>query len=297
MIYTLTPEPSIDYVMHSDIILGKTNRSTCEEIYPGGKGINVSLVLKELGMESIALGIEGGFTGKQLLKMLEGKIKTDFVHTEQNITRINVKIKGNTETEINGKGIGLESPHVFIPKLKNLQEGDWLIMSGSCLNKNMYAEIMKNLPKGVKTVLDTTPPALKEAIVYKPFLIKPNYDELCGYFGKDIDDVAEYGKILRTHGAENVLISLGDKGAVFVGEKVFRLPALKGNVINTVGAGDSMTAGFVYKYIKTGDMYSAFRMAVACGCAAAFGKWLPYKEDMEKNYDKFSLPNGKNECN
>lgn len=290
MIYTLTLNPALDYVMNCNLICGNTNRSDYEEIYPGGKGINVSLVLTRLGMKSVALGIEGGFTGKELLSLLDNKIDTDFVHIENYMTRINVKIKGNNETEINAKGISLENADLLLPKLKKIKSGDWLVLSGSCNPPALYKEIISALPENVNIVLDSTSEILKETISFNPFLVKPNYAELCEYFGHEIKDIKKYALLLQKDGAKNVLVSLGDKGAILLwGNELLEIPAISGKVINTVGAGDSMVAGFLYEYIKTNDYLSAFKMAVACGCSTAFSRWLTDKKGADKCYDEIDL--------
>lgn len=292
MIYTLTLNPSLDYVMDcSNIKIGKTNRSREEAIYPGGKGINVSVVLSELGMENVALGIEGGFTGKELLRLLENKIQTDFVHIDNYITRINVKVKGNNVTEINGKGISLENAEILLEKLRKIKSGDYLVLSGNCNPKHLYRDIINNVNMGVKVVLDTTADILKETISCKPFLVKPNYDELCEYFDYKTENIYACLRQMQKDGAENVLLSMGAKGGILAweNEPVIQVPAINGSVINTVGAGDSMVAGFLYSYINNNDYISALKMAVACGCSTAFSQWLTDKKGAEYIYAGINL--------
>lgn len=291
MIYTLTLNPSLDYVMNCNINIGETNRSEFEEIYPGGKGINISMVLKELGMDSIAIGVEGGFTGQELLRLLDNKIKYDFIHINNYKTRINVKLKGNNITEINSRGISLNNVDILLSKLSKIKAGDYLVLSGSCNPNNLYKEIIINLPAGVKIILDTTADILKETIISKPFLIKPNYDELNDYFNYKTDDINMCLRQLQRDGAKNVLLSMGEMGAYLAWDNcpVIHIPALKEKAVNTVGAGDSMVAGFLYSYINGLDHISALKMAVACGCSTAFSQWLTDKKGAEYCYDKINL--------
>ena len=297
MIYTLTLSPSLDYMMDcSDINLGEINRSTFEEYYPGGKGINVSIVLNNLGMESIVLGFIGGFTGEYIKKSLtEMNIKNKFV-TVQGNSRINVKIKGNVETAINGSGPRVPSHYYgdLLLILNSLKQGDYLILSGSIVKdftNEIYEKIicfLKN--RKVNIIVDAYGDALLNTLKQKPFLIKPNLEELEGLFNvklETLDEIKEYSMKLIDLGAQNALVSLGGDGAIFVdsNKEIMYKESYKGFVKNTVGAGDSMLAGFVYEYIKSNDFKKAFEFSVACGGASAFSNTLPTKEEITKLHE------------
>ena len=287
MIYTVTLNPAIDFVINMDNpILGTINRSDSETLYCGGKGINVSTVLKELGIDSVATGFLGGFTGKEIEKSLcEKGINYDFVHLENGITRINVKIRSDEETDINTSGpkISDYDIHMLLKKFEDLNENDVLIMSGSAPKNSddqIYAKILSKVAKqNVMTIVDTTGKKLLNTLEYSPFLIKPNIAELCDTFNTKITtlhDIEKYAIKLKNLGAKNVLVSMAGKGSVlFTKDKqVILQSAPQGTAINTVGAGDSMVAGFVAGYLKTKDYKFALKLATACGSATAFSEGL-----------------------
>ena len=294
MIYTLTLNPAIDYVVALDNLeIGKINRSENENIYFGGKGINVSLILSELGFESVATGFVAGFTGEALAKGIScDTIKSDFVKLKNGITRINVKIRHGGETDINTSGPMIDENDIneLFEKLENISNEDWLILSGSVpsnLPQDIYEKIMQRLkPKGVRFVVDAQGGLLLSTLKYNPFLIKPNADELGEIFSVEIknnEDAVRYAKELRKMGAQNVLVSLGKDGAVLFDEKdnIYYLPACKGDAVDTVGAGDSMLAGFIAGYLLNGDYNYALRLATACGGATAFSQGLANRKDIE----------------
>ncbi len=294
MIYTLTFNPSLDYIVTvSDFTCGIVNRTTEEIIFPGGKGINVSMVLKNLGYESTSLGYYAGFTGDKLKALLEEKgIKTDFIPVKEGLTRINVKIRSTQESEINAQGpaISKEDIQKLYEKLDNLADEDILVMAGSIpdvMPGTMYMDIMKHLQnKNLKIVVDATKNLLVNVLPYHPFLIKPNNHELGEIFGVKItekQDVIHYAKQLQEKGARNVLVSMAGEGAVLVAEDgtVYQSEAPKGVVINSVGAGDSMVAGFLAGYLESGSYEKAFKMGVYTGSASAFSKELATKDEVE----------------
>lgn len=294
MIYTVTFNPAIDYVMHlPKVDNGATNRAASEEIYFGGKGINVSLVLKELGAESVALGFVAGFTGAAIEDYMKSSgVATDFVHLENGFSRINVKVKSDEETELNGRG-----PHIsedklaeMYTKLDKLKNGDTLILSGSIpssLPDDVYENILRKLDgRDVRFVVDATGDLLRRVLPYKPYLIKPNNHELADFFGVDIngkEDVIIYAKKLHEMGARNVLVSMAGDGAVLVDEndEVHFQEAYKGTVVNSVGAGDSMVAGFLCG-AENGDYTYALKLGTATGGATAFSSGLCTKSDIDK---------------
>lgn len=294
MIYTLTFNPSLDYIVTvSDFKCGIVNRTTEELIFPGGKGINVSMVLKNLGFENTALGYYAGFTGDKLRSLLEEKgIKTDFISVHEGMTRINVKIRSTQESEINAQGPSISKADIqkLYEKLDNLTDGDILIMAGSIpdvMPGTMYMDIMKHLQKkNLKIVVDATKDLLVNVLPYHPFLIKPNNYELGEIFGVKItekSDVIHYAKQLQEKGARNVLVSMAGEGAVLVAEDgiVYQSEVPKGTVINSVGAGDSMVAGFLAGYMESGSYEKAFKIGVYTGSASAFSKELATKEEVE----------------
>lgn len=298
MIYTLTLNPSLDYVIFTDTFeLGKINRAKHETVFPGGKGINVSMVLKNLGVDSTALGFPAGFSGDEIERLLiENQISTDFIKVSNGNSRINVKIKSNDETEINGNGptISENELNSLFEKIDLLSEDDVLVLSGSIpisVPTSIYADIMKrNATKHIRTFVDTTGKALMDSLAYHPFLIKPNHHELADFFDTSIEsfeEAIEYAKKLQTYGAQNVLVSMAGKGAVFVSDKhdVFSCPAPKGNVINSVGAGDSMVAGFIAEYIRSEDYKRAFARAVSAGSASAFCEGMASKDFIDEFFD------------
>ena len=305
MIYTVTFNPSLDYIVTvNDFMTGIVNRTSKEIIFPGGKGINVSMVLKNLGCENTALGFMAGFTGREIIRLLEEKgISTDFIHVAEGTSRINVKLRAQKETEINGQGPAIASADIkkLYEKLDSLQDGDILVLAGSIpdtMPESMYMDIMEHLQnKKLNIVVDATKDLLMNVLAYHPFLIKPNNHELGEIFHETItekDDIVKYAKKLQEKGARNVLISMAGEGAVLVSEdkSVFMAEAPKGTLINGVGAGDSMVAGFLAGWMKSHDYKEAFRMGVACGSASAFSEYLADSEMIEKVYNQVQV----NEC-
>lgn len=295
MIYTLTLNPSLDYVAFSDTFnIGKTNRTKNEYIVPGGKGLNVSILLSRLGNSTTALGFSGGFTGKELERLLTlEKINCDFQEVPDS-TRINIKLSGNEITEFNGSGISLSEKDILAlcEKIGKLKSDDWLCLSGSIpkgADNDIYLRLALCAKEGVKIVVDAIGEPLKESLIAKPFLIKPNIDELCDFFDVEIktkEEIELYAKKLQEMGAQNVLVSLGQKGAMLVdmnGNTHFQ-PSPKGQVVNTVGAGDSMIAGFIHHYSETVDFADSLKFAVASGSATAFSTWLAQPKSIEELY-------------
>ncbi len=296
MIYTVTLNPSLDYIAKTDNInIGKTNRTSDEYIVPGGKGLNVSILLSRLGVDTTALGFSAGFTGAELERLLkETGIKTDFSEA-QGTTRINVKISHSEITEFNGSGVSLGKSDIenIKSKIAELKNGDWLVLSGS-IPKGADAEIYKELasaaPEGVRVVVDAVGEPLRLALETKPFLIKPNRDELEDFFSVSIKteaDVILFGKKLQALGARNVLISLGEKGAVLLSEDFgihSQLPP-KGETKNTVAAGDSMIAGFIKRYEETKNFEDSLKFSVAAGSATAYSDWIAQRELIEELYN------------
>ena len=299
MIYTVTFNPAIDYIVRMDKPLdpGMTNRSVSEDCFFGGKGINVSTILKNLGIENTALGFAAGFTGEAIVADVKRKgIHADFIMLDEGISRINVKIKAEQETEINAQGpsISKEAYDELLCKLDSLGEGDTLILAGSIpstLPSNVYEIILDRLNgKGVTFVVDATKDLLMNVLKYHPFLIKPNNHELGEMFGtvlKTDDEIEEHAKKLQEMGARNVLISMAGDGAMLITEdgQRFRVGVPKGKVKNSVGAGDSMVAGFVAGYMKTGDYKVALNMGTAAGSATAFSDDLATGELINSIYE------------
>jgi 1-phosphofructokinase len=294
MIYTVTFNPSLDYIVRADHFrAGVINRTTYENILPGGKGINVSIVLKNLGHESTALGFMAGFTGREICARLAGfGVASDFIEIEEGMSRINVKMKSDEETEINGQGprITPEAIEALYAKLDALKAGDLLVISGSIPNTlpdDIYERIMARLEgRGIDIAVDATRDLLVNVLKYHPYLIKPNNIELGEIYGVDLqtqDEVTPYARKLQEAGARNVLISMAGKGAVFVSEKgdILKSPAPKGTLVNSVGAGDSMVAGFLTGMIETGDYNTAFRMGLCTGSASAFSENLATRPEVE----------------
>lgn len=295
MINTITLNPSLDYTIKVDSFkVDSLNRSKEEQVYVGGKGINVSIVLKNLGIENTALGYVAGFTGDEILKQMNNHgVKCDFIKLKTGISRINVKLKSDGETEINGSGpeITEEDLNILYEKLSHLTKGDYLILSGSIPNSvpdDIYENIMKNLlDKKVEFVVDATKELLLKVLKYRPFLIKPNHHELAEMFNVELnndDDIIKYGKKLQEMGAKNVLISMAGDGAILLPEngEAIKREVPKGILRNSVGAGDSMVAGFLCGYLKNNDIYEAFKMSIATGSASAFSEELATKEEVEK---------------
>lgn len=290
MIYTVTFNPAIDYVVHVDkMALGKLNRSAAEQMYIGGKGINVSIVLARLGVPSRALGFVAGFTGKAIEDgAAEAGIETDFVHLESGCSRINLKIKAAEETEVNGQGPRIPESALtqLFTKLGQLQDGDTLVLAGSIpasLPGDMYEQILARLAgKRIRAVVDAAGELLLNVIKYKPFLIKPNDQELGELFGTELKTEAEIiarAQKLQEMGAVNVLVSMAHRGAVLLDERgaVHRCGVCKGQVRNSVGAGDSMVAGFLAGLESGGPEY-ALKLGTAAGGATAFAEGLAERD-------------------
>ena len=294
MIYTVTFNPAVDYVMQiSDVKLGQINRSAKEEVYFGGKGLNVSQVLKQLDVDSCALGFAAGFTGAAIeAGMQEQGIRTDFVFISEGCSRINVKLKSGVETELNGQGpeIGREDIAQLFYKLNNLKSGDVLVLAGSVpksVPEDIYEQIMCALSEnGVKFVVDASGALLTNSLKYRPFLVKPNKDELADLFGMQLDSpsvIVDCAKELKRMGAQNVLVSMGSEGSILVDENgnigYVAVPE-GGIVLNTVGAGDAMVAGFLAGYLESQDYNMAHLMGVACGSATAYSPGLAKRDEI-----------------
>ena len=298
MIYTVTFNPSLDYIVSvEDFKLGLTNRTSSELILPGGKGINVSTVLMNLGIENTALGFLAGFTGKEIEhRLVEMGVKSDFIEIEEGVSRINLKLKSIDGTEINGSGpvISAENVEKLMEKLEKLGEGDVLFLAGSIpssMPDDMYRKIMEKLDgKGVMIVVDATRDLLVNVLEYHPFLIKPNNHELGEMFDvvlKTNDEIVEYAKKLQEKGARNVLVSMAGDGAILITEEgeVHVTPCPKGEVKNSVGAGDSMVAGFITGYLRSnGDYNEALKMGTAAGSATAFSEDVATGEKIMELY-------------
>lgn len=294
MIYTVTFNPSLDYIIRLDsFTAGEINRTRYEQILGGGKGINVSIVLKNLGHDSTALGFTAGFTGEEIKRQLsEFGVKSDFVQLKEGNSRINVKVKAESETEINGQGpvITAEAQQHLFCQLDQLTEGDTLVLAGSIPNTlpdDIYQRIMDRLAgKGIRIVVDATKKLLLNVLPYHPFLIKPNNHELGEMFGvvlKTDEEIIMYAKKLQERGARNVLISMAGDGAIMLTEKgnTYKCPAPKGTLVNSVGAGDSMVAGFICGLAETGSYERAFLMGVATGSASAFSENLATRAEAD----------------
>lgn len=296
MIYTVTFNPSIDYIVNLEsVIFGKTNRSQKEESYVGGKGINVSIVLKNLGIDTKCLGFCGGYVGAEIERILNNHgCDSDFIHLEEN-SRINIKIKTDKETEINAQGPNIKKQHIdsLFLKLESIKEGDILVLAGSIpasIPSDIYEQIQKKLQhKNIKIIIDATKDLLTNSLKYSPFLIKPNIDELKEIFNTEINtkDITFYAQKLKEMGAKNVIVSLGKDGAFLLDEnnKSYFLNAPKGTLINSVGAGDSMVAGFIYGFVKYNNYETAFKYSIAAGSGTAFSKWLTSKDTTIKLFE------------
>lgn len=295
MIYTVTFNPSLDYIVSMDSFeMGMTNRTTGEQIFPGGKGINVSIVLNNLGIENTALGFTAGFTGEKIEKETQAMgLRTDFLRVDNGFSRINVKLKDYDGTEINGMGPDMTQNDVekLCAQLDKLKAGDALVLAGSipkCLPDSIYRDILERLKgRGILFVIDATKDLLLNVLEYRPFLIKPNNHELGEIFGTEFhtrEEVVPYARKLREKGARNVLVSMSGQGAVLVDEKgeVHALPAPKGTLVNAVGAGDSMVAGFLAGWTEKRDFEHAFRMGISTGSASAFSEQLATREEVER---------------
>ncbi|HJC31954.1 MAG TPA: 1-phosphofructokinase [Candidatus Anaerobutyricum faecale] len=295
MIYTVTFNPALDYVVFLDQLkLGDINRATRESIFYGGKGINVSTILNTLGMETTALGFVAGFTGKAIEEGLAAQgMHTDFIHLPEGNSRINVKVKHGDETEINGQGpvITQEAIDALFEKLQALGEDDILVLAGSIPNtlpEDIYERILAALSgKKIRTVVDATKDLLLNVLKYHPFLIKPNNHELGEMFDtvcETREDIEHYAGELQKMGARNVLISMAGDGAILITEdgETIQMGTPKGKVINSVGAGDSMVAGFVAGYLRTGSYKEALKNGTAAGSATAFSEGLASREMFEE---------------
>ncbi len=298
MIYTITFNPALDYIMTvPECISGAVNRTTAEKIMAGGKGINVSVVLNNMEVQNTALGFVSGFTGGEIENILNAMgCKTDFIKLNNGFSRINVKIKSKEETEINGQGPDIPDSAVkeLYKKLDMLSCGDTLVLAGSIpssLPDSIYCEIMDYLKdKKLDIVVDATRDLLVNALKYKPFLVKPNNHEIGEVFGVELrtrSEVVPYAKKMREMGARNVLVSMAGEGAVFVGEngEVYESEAPKGKLVNSTGAGDSMVAGFIAGYAEKRDFMYALKMGVSAGSASAFSEELATKEEVFNVYE------------
>lgn len=294
MIFTVTFNPSLDYIVRVDEMrLGTINRTNYEQLLPGGKGINVSIVLGNLGHPSRALGFSAGVTGVALEKLLaDAGVDADLVHVKAGFTRINAKVKAVEETEINGQGprIAPEDVDALFSKLDVLGQDDTLVISGSVPNtlpSDMYEQVMERLAgRGVRIVVDAERDLLTRVLPYHPFLVKPNNHELGDIFGvtlKTRDEVVPYARRMQEMGAQNVLVSMAGEGGVLVAAdgQVYQSPAAKGTVVNSVGAGDSCVAGFLAGLMETGSYQTAFRMGLAAGSASAFSDHLATRPEVE----------------
>lgn len=299
MIYTLTYNPSIDYLVTLDgLEVGKLNRMRRATYLYGGKGVNVSQVLKELGIDNTALGFVAGFTGREIEEGLQKKgIKTDFVHLPDGHSRINIKLRGIEETEVNAPGpfVDAVSLKALRDRLRQIERDDILILAGAAtanMENDAFASFISELPyRETKVIIDTTGEALANALCYHPFLIKPNIHELSELFHEDyspsdINAIVRAAKSLQEKGARNVLTSMGEDGAVLITEdgNVYRRSAPAGMVVNSVGSGDSMVAGFLAGYLENGDMEDALCLGVCAGSASAFNEGFAGGDEIMQLY-------------
>ena len=301
MIYTVTFNPSLDYIVSvENFQLGLTNRTSSELMLPGGKGVNVSTVLMNLGIENTALGFAAGFVGDEIVRQMEEMgVQNGFIRIEEGVSRINLKLKSIDGTEINGQGPVISPEHVeeLMKQLDRLGEGDVLFLSGSIpssMPDDAYQKIMERLDgRGVQIVVDATKDLLLNVLEYHPFLIKPNNHELGELFGVELktrEEVIPYAKKLQEKGAVNVLVSMAGEGAVLIdaNEDVYMAPTPKGTLVNGVGAGDSMVAGFMAGWLEKQDYEHAFCMGVSAGSASAFSEHLATKAEIEAVYQQVS---------
>lgn len=302
MIYTVTFNPAIDYAIGvKHLEPGMTNRSHYEQLLPGGKGLNVSTILTNLGIPNVALGFIAGFTGNEIKRAFEAQgCKCDFTVLKDGISRINVKIKSDAETEINAKGPDIDEGSLkeLIGKINELKSGDTLVLAGSIpssLPNSLYSDIMQMLSdRDIMIAVDATNDLLLNVLPHKPFLVKPNNHELGEIFDvtlKTRDEVVPYAKKLRERGARNVIVSMAGEGAVLAAEngEIFMSEAPKGKVVNSVGAGDSMVAGFIAGWCEKHDYAHAFKMGLSSGSASAFSELLATKPEIIKVYNSFEL--------
>ena len=299
MIYTVTFNPSLDYIVSvENFRLGLTNRTSSELMLPGGKGVNVSTVLMNLGIENTALGFAAGFVGDEIVRQMEEMgVQNGFIRIEEGVSRINLKLKSIDGTEINGQGPVISPAHVeqLMKQLDRLGEGDVLFLSGSIpasMPDDAYQKIMERLDgRGVQIIVDATKDLLLNVLEYHPFLIKPNNHELGEIFDVELktrEDVIPYAKKLQEKGAVNVLVSMACEGAVLIDANgdVHMAPAPKGTLVNGVGAGDSMVAGFMAGWLEKQDYEHAFCMGVSAGSASAFSEHLATKAEIEAVYQQ-----------
>lgn len=301
MIYTVTFNPSLDYIVSvDDFQVGRTNRTTSEMILPGGKGINVSTVLWNLGIESTALGFVAGFTGEVIEKEVSRLgVKAGFIHLDQGISRINLKLRNIEGTEINGQGPVIRDTQVneLMKQLDAMKQGDVLVLAGSIpasMPDDIYRRIMEALSdRGVLMAVDATKELLLNVLEYHPFLIKPNNHELGEIFGVELrtrEEVVPYGQKLQEKGARNVLISMAGEGAVLLAEdgSIYSAPAARGTLVNGVGAGDSMVAGFLAGWLEQERYEHAFYMGMAAGSASAFSEHLATRAEVTAVYEQLT---------
>ena len=304
MIYTLTLNPSIDYIVRvNNYKEGLVNRTQSEDLFYGGKGINTSVILTNLGVDNIALGFVGGYIGKEFERLLyKDGVKTDFVYLADSNTRINIKIKGERETDINAAGPAVSPKELdrLLNKIQKLKEGDYITLAGSVpasLPKDIYVQIAKTLyGKNINIVVDAERNLLTDVLTYSPFLIKPNQYELGDIFKKELNtktEIISAGFELQKMGARNIFISMAGYGGILITEnkEVYSSPAPSGKVLNSTGAGDSLVAGFLAEYSKSQDYKKAFAMGLCAGSASAFSERLATKFEIEKLYNKFSFDN------
>ncbi|MGN1406504.1 MAG: 1-phosphofructokinase [Erysipelotrichaceae bacterium] len=297
MIYTVTLNPSLDYIAEcEDFTLGATNRTSAELIYPGGKGINVSIVLSNLGDKTTALGFLAGFTGDHIENLIKDMgISSKMIRLDEGMSRINLKLKSKEETELNGMGPKINVLDItrLYQKLEMIEDGDVLVLAGSIpptVSESLYSDIMERLKeKKIRIVVDATKDLLMNVLAKKPFLIKPNIHELSELFNVKLNNAAEalpYALKLKEMGAVNVIVSMGKDGAMMVDENgnSYTMASPVGKLVNSVGAGDSLVAGFLHKYLESGNYEEAFKYGVCTGSASAFSSALATKEEVEKLY-------------
>ena len=302
MIYTVTLNPSLDYIVSVDhFALGRTNRTSSELMLPGGKGLNVSMVLKNLGVDSTALGFAAGFVGRELIRQIrEMGITNGLIEMDHGVSRINVKLKNEEGTEINGMGPSITDRELelLMEQLGRMSSGDMLVLAGSIpasMPSDMYSRICRRYADaGISMVVDATGELLQNVLQYHPFLIKPNNHELGELFGVRLErreDVVPYARKLQEQGARNVLVSMAGEGAVLVSEdgRVFQCAAPKGELKNGVGAGDSMVAGFITGWLEKKDYQHAFAMGVAAGSASAFSEYLATKPEVSEVLERVEV--------
>lgn len=301
MVYTITLNPSLDYYIKiKELEVGEINRASAEDIFPGGKGINVSILLSRLNTETTALGFKAGFTGEEIERLLnEEKVNCDFISCEGN-SRINIKVTSAKETQINGDGPKMKPEYIeeLYKKLQTIGKDDYLVLAGSAprsLGSGVYKDIIEHLPyKETKVVVDAAGRLLQETLDNKPFLVKPNIEELCQLFDVKIrsdEEVLPYAKKLQEMGARNVIVSLGANGGIMITEdgQVMTCKSPRGDVVNSTGAGDSLVAGFLCRYIETEDMKQAFYMALKCGSATACSSGIASADAILNNYKALML--------